>query len=259
VKFIAITWILLYSSIGDACQEPIKILYGPLLSVSFYKEYIFQFNENIEVLTKCKVVSVLEPTHEGYVKSLVQGIAHMSFVPGHYELALNAVGYERLLRGADGSKILLIAKKDSIPNNNIEHLKGGNVLVPGLYSEAYLFLIDWLSEAKMLDEVDIDIGHSYDGIAMNLLRNNTSAGVLSTSIFNRMPKNIKDSFYVIKESKSVYALLMARKNLPKGLSSAIQESAPLIKLGVWYESRKKSVPSKNGNRFREQLKLLLVD
>jgi len=37
----------------------------------------------------------------------------MSFVPGHYELALNAVGYERLLRGADGSKILLIAKKDS--------------------------------------------------------------------------------------------------------------------------------------------------
>jgi len=254
VKFIAIISLFLFCSICGACQEPIRILYSPVFSVSFYKEYVFKFTENIEHLTKCAVVNVLAPTYEAYVKALAMGEAHMSFIPSHYEYALTGYGYERILRGADGAKIVLVAKKKSLQGNDVKYLKGMDILVPGVYTEAYLLLIDWLNESNIVDDVKITMERSHDILAMKLVREHTSAGVLSTSIFSRLPKSIQDNFYVMKESPDLYALLMVDKNLSTALREAIKKSSPLIFHGKWYESLQEVKPTKNAMRLHEQFK-----
>ncbi len=257
MKFIAIICLFLFSGISGACQEPIKILYSPVFSVSFYKEYIFKFTENLERLTKCTVTNVLAPTYEAYVKALAKGQAHMSFVPSYYEYALTEFGYERILRGADGAKIVLVAKKKSLLSNDIAQLKGMEILAPGIYTEAYLLLIDWLNEYKIFSDVNITMERSHDILAMKLVRDQTSAGVLSTSIFKRLPNSIQDSFYIMKESSDLYALLMVKNNLSKTSREAINKSSPLIVLGKWYESLDVSKPTKNAMRLHEQFKELI--
>ncbi len=257
MKIIAIISLFLFSSISGACQEPIRILYSPVFSVSFYKEYIFKFTENIERLTKCKVAYVLAPTYEAYFKALAMGEAHMSFIPSHYEYALTRYGYERILRGADGEKNILIAKKKSLLSNDMAQLKGMEILAPGVYTEAYLLLIDWLNKSKILGDVNITMERSHDILAMKLVREHASAGVLSTSIFKRLPKSIQDSFYVMKESSDLYALLMVEHNLSKASREAIKKSSPLIFHGKWYESLHASKPTKNAMRLHEQFKKVI--
>ncbi len=257
IKKVVITWAFLCSYYAGACQEPINILYGPSFSVRFYKEYIHKFNENLEQITKCTVNSILEPTYEAYIKSLAGNKAHMSFVPSHYEYALIGIGYKRILRGADGAKIVLIGSKKHLISNDIMQLRGKEILAPSIYTQAYLFLDDWLKEYKIIDDVKINLVTSHDVIARQLVRGATPAGVLTTSIYSRLPKNIKDGFYVMKESQEIYALLMINMNVSNSLRKAIVKSASFVNFGQWYESHDLVEPSKGSLRFSEQLNKLM--
>ena len=234
-------------------------MYGPFFSAHFYKEYVYQFHENIERITGCQINSQLISSYDDYLLSLTRGDIYMTFVPRHYEYALSHYGFKRMLKGALGSNILLLTKKKKYRNMNISQLDGETILVPSIYTHAYLYLLDWLQESAMIEKVKIRTDFSHDEIVVNLVSDRASVGVLSSIIFNRMPASVRDEFFVYKKSGATHGVLMVSEDLPRVMQEAIIDSISLINLGEWTESSGTVMPDEHAKTFKRQLEALLAN
>ncbi len=257
MKVLLAAWLLILSCLNHACDEAINLVYGPFFSARFYNEYIFKFHENVERITGCHVNSQIIPSYEAYLRRLVQGDIYMTFVPGHYEYALSQYGFKPMLKGATGAKILLVSKMKKYRDMDIRQLEGETILVPSIYTDAYLYLLDWLEEAAMAGKVNIRSNVTHDDIAIKLITDRASVGALSSTIFNRMPATVRDEFFVFKKSVSTHAILMVSEKLPQVIRAAIIDSIPLINLGAWYEFNETSKPDEHAWAFKNQLDTLL--
>jgi len=140
---------------------------------------------------------------------------------------------------------------------NIRQLEGETILVPSIYTDAYLYLMDWLEESAMTDKVNISSNTSHDDIAVKLITDRASVGALSTTIYNRMPASVRDDFFVFKTSGSSHAVLMVAEDLPHAIHAAIIDSISLINLGEWFEYDGRSQPDEHARAFKRQLDALL--
>jgi len=257
LRIILAIWLMVFSCLNHACDQGINLVYGPFYSARFYNEYIFKFHENIERITGCHITSQLIPSYEAYLKRLTQGGIYMTFVPGHYEYALSQYGFKPMLKGAVGAKILLVSKIKKYKEMNIRQLEGETILVPSIYTDAYLYLMDWLEESAMTEKVNISSNTSHDDIAVKLITDRASVGALSTTIYNRMPASVRDDFFVFKTSGSSHAVLMVAEDLPHAIHAAIIDSISLINLGEWFEYDGRSQPDEHARAFKRQLDALL--
>ena len=92
---------------------------------------------------------------------------------------------------------------------------------------------------------------------MKLIKNEAQAGVLSSTIFNRLPEIIRDNFDIYKESPPFKMALLVSDSAPNPLKNAILKSIDSLNLGDWIPANHNIKYGKHARLFQGQLKIIL--
>jgi hypothetical protein len=110
---------------------------------------------------------------------------------------------------------------------------GDSILVPSIYTRAYLELRKWLKERNLSNKVTYDFNHSHDSAAIIMLKGKRSTTIMLSSIYRSLPKTLKDNYSAIPLSPKSGAYLYVRPNLPQPIIQKIIESASFLKFQNW--------------------------
>lgn len=239
---------------SQPCKEDIYAVYGPFWSVSFYKEYIANFHENIERLTDCKLIVDFEHDFYEFINRLKNHHIDLTFIPSFYDEALYRFQLEPLLEARFDFNFYLLSLATS-DIRRLKQLEGKTILSPGRFTQAHYILEEWLMSISFEISPNVVFSAGHDAVLIQLLKGRADAGVVSTGVFHRMPDTIKENFHIIKRDVTAISKtsLSVSKHLDVHIRQAISQSKHLIKLSQWQHAANPPKAEPYSDRFSKDL------
>lgn len=233
LRFFPLLLLLALSTNLLACEEKYEFQVGPFFSTSSVFRFWSGFTKELSLQTGCEVSVVTSSSFEQYLNSILDQEHDLYIAPDHYTKAFLKLGYTPTLRTEKDAHILLVSRRD-LTNKDLSALVGDDILVPGIYTRAYLELQKWLKQNQLLNKVTYDFNHSHDSAALLMLKGKKSTTLMISSIYQSLPQALKDNYSAIPISPKSGAYLHVRPNLPEPFLIKIKESASHLNFQTWH-------------------------
>ena len=252
MKIINIVILLFYTQHSYACNKPITIQVGAFLSSTFIQQYWMDFALDIEKQMGCPVKVQASSSYKQYLDILISGQGDLFFVPNHYVQALLNKGLAPIIKSSNDAQVYIISQQ-SIYKHGPDVLIDGTILVPGLYTRAYLELKRWLKINHLENKVKFDFNHSHDAATLLMLEGKYSAAVVLGSIYNKLPQSIKSKYPAIKLKNKSGASVLIKNNTDNVLASAILTARSKINFLTWDKAPLSLAKDPFSDTFSKQL------
>lgn len=232
------------------CPAPIRFQAGPFFSQSFANKFWSGFANQIATISGCKVTVHGSQDYEMYLRSLLIQDFDIYVTPDYYAEALIKLGLIPAIRSRNAGEILLVSRVDL--SENPSHIQGATIVVPSVYTRAYLDIEKWLKDRDLFDSVTLDSGYTHDGALIKLLNGEADAAAVISNIYRRLPDNIKNRLHHLKIAQRGGGYLFVRAELAPWLKPALMKATAKSTLFSW-EIAKPPYFDPHSARFQEQL------
>lgn len=216
-----------------ACDREYTFQVGPFFSTSSILKYWQDFAIKISKRSKCSVKMITSPSYEVYLSSIIDKKYDLFITPDHYVKAFMGMGFIPALSSVKSAQIYLVSRHD-LTAEDLTPLIGEKILVPSIYTRAYLELENWLKKNNLIDKVTFDFNHSHDSAALIMLKGAQSSTTMLASIYDSLPDFVKAKYSAIPISEKAGAYLHIRPDLPNKLVGAIKNSSSHLKFHKWF-------------------------
>ena len=232
------------------CKDIIRFQAGPFFSQSFANKFWRSFADQITQKTGCEISIHGSPDYEFYLTSLLNKDYDIYITPDYYAEAIIELGLMPAIRSQKSGKIILVSRLNL--QDNPTEIKGKNLVVPSLYTRAYLEVENWLNRHNLMNSITLDTGNTHDGSLIKLLKGQADAAAVLSNIYRRMPENIKSRFHTLDLNSQGGGYLFIKPELGSWLKPAAINAASRSELFKW-EAAEPPYSDTLGDRFKQQL------
>ncbi len=247
--------LLCYSQLCSACPA-ITFQVGPFFSTTFIAKYWQNFALSIEDELGCTVNIQASSSYEHFLDILAKPQGDIFITPTHYVYALQSKNLTAILKSENTAQIYLLSRHD-ISKDGASVLRGDIILVPSPYTQAYLELLEWLTDNGLKNKVSFDFNHSHDSATLLMLKGKYSSAVVLGNVYERFPDFIKAKYPAIKLPAKGGASILTKSDASPDLNQAIINSKDKLNLLKWAKAPPSSPSDAFSQVFANQLERYL--
>lgn len=201
MRILIILFVLAFSNSTLACNEPIRFLYGPYVTLLMVQKLLAPMHEQVALQTGCEVEYTLSNGFEDLADKLVELNHDYSLVPSSYSAITLEMGYERFASIAVQNRYIYIVAKMESNINSMADLVDKTLLSISPLSESGAIFEQKLREMGIRQRVRIVNGNNYEQNIFKVLTGEAEAATVISIYWDQL-----DSFVKSKKLKVISRL-----------------------------------------------------
>jgi len=203
MRAVSLVYLMILSTSLYACETPIRMLYGPYVTLLMVQKLLTPMHNRVEKASGCEVEYTLASSFEDLANKLVELEHDFALVPASYSAITLEMGYERFVSISEENRYIYIVAHAQSNIHSLNDLTGKELLSISPLSESGASFEQLLREKQLRSRVKVVNGNNYEQNIFKVLSGQSDSAIAISIYWDQLDDYMKSKkLKVVSKLKS---------------------------------------------------------